>query len=95
MTDEGIIVSPTTILNHEFDHALQENTKYEQYKNDQKINDNEYKNKEECRVIKGSEQQTAKSLGEIKDNEVTRKNHNGEPVMTKSVTSNKLWSEYE
>jgi len=44
-------------------------------------------NEEEKRVITGSEQITAKKHGEIKGNEVTRKNHNGVPYYTESPIS--------
>lgn len=49
--------------------------------------DPDYKNAEEKRVITGSEQKTAKKLGEIKEGQVTRKDHGGTPIETKGPTS--------
>ena len=46
-----------------------------------------YDNKEEQRVIEGSEQKTAKALGEIKEGEVTRKDHRDILIETVSPTS--------
>jgi RHS repeat-associated protein len=77
LTDEGHILSPTTILNHEVDHALQHDQNPEQYVNDMNSPDPNYGNKEEKRVITGSEQDTAKKLGEIKEGDVTRTSHKG------------------
>jgi RHS repeat-associated protein len=77
LTDEGHILSPTTILNHEVDHALQHDQNPEQYLNDKNSPDPNYGNKEEKRVITGSEQDTAKKLGEIKEGDVTRTSHKG------------------
>ncbi len=87
ITNEGQIMSPTSVLNHEVDHALQYDQNEEQYMKDRKTKDPDYKNKEEKRVITGSEQTTAKKLGEIKEGEVTRKDHGGSPYDTKGPTS--------
>ena len=82
-------VSPATILNHEADHALQHITHYNQYKKDRKKgSDSQYDTKEERRVITGSEQKTARKLGEINKDEVTRTNHKSDNVTTKGPTSN-------
>jgi len=91
MTNEGHDLSPATVLNHEFGHAVDHNNNPEQYakdsdpKNslDKRFDDNEEKN-----VIQGVEQDTAKKLGEIKDGEVTRKDHDGFFFTTKSPISN-------
>ena len=77
LTEEGHIVSPTTILNHEVDHALQHDQNPEQFFNDINTPDPNYGDKEEKRVITGSEQDTARKLGEIKEGEVTRTSHSG------------------
>lgn len=50
--------------------------------------DNLYYSPEEKRVITGSEQKTAKALGEIKDDEVTRRDHFGQHIIMESATSN-------
>ena len=65
----------------------------QKYKNDiKKYDDNHpdnlYYSPEEKRVITGSEQKTAISLGEIKDNEVTRTDHSGKHIMMEGTTSN-------
>lgn len=88
ITTEGAILSPTTILNHEIDHALQHDTNPKKLETDSKKgSDKQYDTKEERRVITGSEQKTAKKLGEIKEGEVTRKDHKGSPYETKGPTS--------
>ena len=94
LTDEGVVISATTILNHEGDHALQQVENLKQKEIDlANTNVGDYDNNEEKRVIDGSEQRTAKALGEIKDGEVTRKNHKGDLIETTSPTSNNLKNE--
>jgi hypothetical protein len=87
LTNELHELSPTSILNHEVDHALQHDQNPDQQKTDGKTPDSQYGNKEEKRVIEGSEQKTAKKLGEIKEGEVTRKDHGGTLYETTSPTS--------
>jgi hypothetical protein len=88
LTNEGVVMSPTSVLNHEIDHALQYDTNKNQYLKDIRTKTGDgYTNLEEKRVITGSEQTTAKKLGEIKDGEVTRKDHNGVLYETKGVKS--------
>ena len=87
-TTEGHILSPTSVLNHEVDHALQHDQKPKEYLEDRKKgSDAQYDTKEERRVITGSEQTTAKKLGEIKEGEVTRKDHKGTAYETKGPTT--------
>ena len=52
-----------------------------------KIKDADYKNKEERRVITGSEQDVAKRLGKRNSVQVTRSDHFGEPIIVDSPTS--------
>lgn len=87
ITNEGHILSPTSVLNHEIDHALEEDLHPEEKRKRKKIKDPHYTNLEEKRVITGSEQETAKKLGEIKDDEVTRKDHGGYFYSTKGPTT--------
>jgi hypothetical protein len=87
ITTNGIEVSPTTILNHEADHANQELYNPDQKKIDKNTPDVKYGNKEEKRVIEGTEQTTAKKLGEIKEGEVTRTDHEGTGYETKGPTT--------
>ncbi|MEN2403179.1 RHS repeat-associated core domain-containing protein, partial [Flavobacterium sp. MC2016-06] len=87
LTNEGVVISATTALNHEGDHALQSVENSKQYSSDLATPVEGYDNKEEQRVIEGSEQETAKALGEIKEGEVTRKNHRGDLIETIDPTS--------
>ena len=96
-TDRGIKLSPTAILDHELDHAVQKFSNPEQYNkdnNDPKTSeDSQYDTKEERRVIEGSEQRTAKALGLTKEGQVTRTNHNkGKLYPTTGVESTKTKS---
>ena len=89
-TDNGVL-SPATGLEHEADHALAFNTDPKSYEARIKTPDTNYDNKEELRVIRGSEQKIAEAKGEIPKGQMTRKDHSsGLPVIVKSVTSNKL-----
>ena len=96
-TTTGVMMSPTTVLNHELDHALgldkasKDNKKLQEHiANRKKGSDSQYITKEERRVIMGSEQITAKALGEIKDGEVTREDHFHRNIFeAESPTSNK------
>ena len=87
VTNEKQIVSPTTVLNHEVDHALQHDQNPKQFDTDRKSPDAQYQTKEEKRVIEGSEQETARKLGEISEGEVTRKDHLGRRFTTTGPTS--------
>ena len=77
-TKNGTILSPYTILNHEGDHALDNVVNPEGHKKDKETEDKDYGNKMEKKTIEGTEQITAKALGEIKEGEVTRTDHKGE-----------------
>jgi hypothetical protein len=74
-------------LNHEADHALQSILNPQQQRLDKKTQDDQYDNAEERRVITGSEQATALKHGEIKEGQVTRKNHRSYPYYVDSPTS--------
>ncbi len=94
LTNKGVVISATTVINHEADHALREVENPKQKMKDKNTEDKNYDNKEEKRVIEGSEQRTAKALGEISEGEVTRTDHNkGEFVKTIDPTSTKLENE--
>lgn len=81
--------SPTTVLNHELDHAFDHVKNPEAHEKRVATSDDKYGNKEEARVIKGSEQKTARALGEIPKGIVTRTNHKGQYYPTASPTSAK------
>lgn len=87
MTTNGNNLSPTTILNHEADHALARFTNYNEWIDNIGEENVPYDNEEEKRVVTGSEQRTAKALGEISDGEVTREDHKGNSYRTESPTS--------
>ena len=76
-TSNGYKMSPVEILNHEIDHALQHDKNPNEQTKDIQTKDNQYKNKEEKRVIEGSEQTTAKKIGKLNEGEVTRNTHKG------------------
>ena len=66
-TSKGTL-SPATILEHEMDHGVQYQTKTEQYLKDKDVNkssDPHFSNKEEKRVITGSEYKTGVANGEL------------------------------
>lgn len=84
------LVSPTVLLNHEIDHANQHDKNPAQQKKDGNTPDAQYENKEERRVITGSEQETAHQLGEVPAGEATRTDHAGALFEMKSSTSNEL-----
>ena len=86
-TTENVVISPTTILNHEFDHALQDILNPKQKAQDKATEDYNYDNAEERRVITGSEQETAIKLGEILPEQITRDNHLGKTIPVESPTS--------
>jgi RHS repeat-associated protein len=93
--DGGAILSPTTVLNHEFAHALTydvavKNDKLKEWYADcAEGSDPDYGRKNEKWIITRTEQKTAKAFGEIKEDQVTRKNHSGQLVKTENSTSNK------
>lgn len=84
ITTNDKFLSPTVVLAHEVDHALQSVVNPGQYQKDSRDPDPKYDNKEEKRVIEGSEQTTARKLGEVGENEATRKDHD---VMQKFKTT--------
>jgi len=91
VTTNGIKLSPATALGHEADHAQQWLNKPEQYKQDIKKEVSSYDNKEDRRVILGSEQDTAKKHEEIQEGETTRYDHSAEKVIkTTSPTTTQI-----
>ncbi len=92
-SDEGYTMSPATCLEHEFDHGVsyaKDPVAYHERRDDDNPNsyDKQYENKEERRVITGSEARTARANYEYPEGYV-RKNHNGGRFVTvPSSTSN-------
>ena len=91
-TTNGHVLSPATLLDHEANHALRGETDKggKSVASEPSIAAGKYENKEEQRVITGPEQVTARANGEIPLVGVTRNDHYGRPVVTQSVTSNKV-----
>ena len=87
LTSSDKKMSPAAVLNHEADHTLQYLKNTDKFAQDSKTLDPDYNDKEEMRVITGSEQKTALALGEISAGEVTRTGHIGIPYITKSPTT--------
>ena len=87
LTSSDKKMSPAAVLNHEADHTLQYLKNPDKFAQDSKTLDSDYNDKEEMRVITGSEQKTAFALGEISAGEVTRTDHIGIPYITKSPTT--------
>ena len=87
LTSSDKKMSPSALLNHEADHTLQYLKNPDKFAQDSKTLDPDYNDKEEMRVITGSEQKTALALGEISAGEVTRTDHIGIPYITKSPTT--------
>ncbi|WP_367331360.1 hypothetical protein [Sphingobacterium multivorum] len=71
---EEITLSPATILEHEFDHAVNSNKMDKEGNKRPKVTDGQYDNSEEKRVIQGAEKKTGNLNGEIPKNQ-HRKDH--------------------
>lgn len=89
-SDNNVVTSPATGFDHEADHAVNQKLYPDEYKKNTSTADSAYGDKEERRVITGSEQKTARANGEINQKQVTRRNHGGKSVITEGVTSNKI-----
>ena len=87
-TTDGGRQSPATRLDHEFNHALDEINDAHNHRIRQNILDEQYKNKEERRVITGGEAETARKNGES-----VRKNHSGKVIETTSPISTYMLEE--
>ena len=94
-------LSPATLLEHEAAHA---NMYLDGESNE--ATDYQYDTKEERDIITGNERRMARANGEIRKNQVTRRNHGGIHVIVKDIMSttiddekNKLfqqqWKEYQ
>ncbi len=89
-SNNGIVRSPASVLDHELDHMVDFSENPIKHRERSMQKNDQYGTAEEERVIKGSEQETAKANDEIKDGQVTRTNHAGHAVFTDGVTSNKV-----
>ena len=82
------IVSPATIFAHEMDHIAESHFNKSEFIKNSNTSDKQYHNKEEKRVITGTETEVAKKLGEIPQDGVTRTDHKAILTPTNSPTSN-------
>lgn len=88
-TDGDADLTPTAVLDHEMDYALDYINNPDEHNKRANTPDKQYGNKEEKRVIQGSEQSTAKKLGLTNKKETTRKNHDGSLIKTAGVNTTK------
>jgi RHS repeat-associated protein len=86
-TTDGKLLSPTTVLNHEADHALDDIENPVEHNRNRKTSDANFDNKEERRVILGTETETAIKLGEIEKGQISRDDHSGYETRTSSPIS--------
>ena len=89
-TEKGHLLSPATLLAHEFEHGVDAETNYEQYKADAKTKVPSYGNENERKVITNEEQDIAKAHGEIGNDEVTRTDHGGVYVRIMYMTPKQI-----
>ncbi len=82
-TKDGVELSPATILEHETDHAVDDADNHSEHSDRVGKEDTKYDNKEERRVITGSEAKTAVSNGEAKKGWVRSDHKSGEYVEKK------------
>ncbi len=90
---DGDIISPATILEHEFDHAVDHANNTATNRQNVKKLDPIWGNAEEKRVVQGSETKTARANGEISPNKKFSRNSygkNGYFVPVEGPTSNKI-----
>lgn len=86
-TTSVYFLTPAENLGHEFDHLQEYNECPEEVMSNREITDENYGNKEEERVISGSESKTAHELGRIKDGQQTRYDHLGVKYNVPKVSS--------
>ncbi len=85
---EEITLSPATILEHEFDHAVNSNKMNKEGNKMPKVTDGQYDNTEEKRVIQGSEKKTGNLNGEIPKNQHRKDHRTGTFLNVSSPVSN-------
>lgn len=90
--ENGDILSPATVLEHEIDHMNNSATNPKEHKKNVGKPMKNYSNTEEYRVITGSETHTAKANGEIATSKSQSRYSHGSnklvSVKTKGPTSN-------
>ena len=89
-TDNIYVLTPAELLSHEADHALFYDINPESSISRHRDTNSPYGNKEDERVITGTEQEVAKKLGRLQEGESTRENHNGIPYNVISPDSDDI-----
>lgn len=87
-TTDGETMSPATMLEHEVAHEVSYQEDTPAHRERQKPDGSKHTNKEEKRVITGTEAKTARANKEVPQN-YTRPNHGGKRIITPDPTSNK------
>jgi len=88
-TENGLYESPATALEHEFDHAVDDFWDHDAHMDRGKQYDKQYGNKEEWRVMTGSEKKTATKNGEFKPGQVAN-SHGGKGYDVNDPTTTKF-----
>ena len=83
-TTNDVFISPTTALDHEDEHAAGNAKSPTNFDKLLHTPDKKYDNKEEKRVITGTEQKTARALGETNKVEKTREDHSAKELLQTS-----------
>ena len=92
MTNTAYILTPAELLSHESDHALEFDRDKEGATKRNNTPDEKYGNKDDTRVIEGSEQDVAKKLGRVQDVGSTRTDHFGTGYYVPSSDSDEVES---
>ena len=100
-TENGDVLSPATILEHEADHSISRVKNWREHIDRGKIPDDNYGNKEEKRVVQGSETKTARANGEISESKTYSRTTHGRSgkrlnkrVKVKNETSTEIIKKY-
>ena len=93
-TDKLYFLSPMENLQHEADHGAKYNSDPTTMLKDGEVSDPAFGNREERRVILGSETETAQKLGKLKEGEITRSSHTGVYIKVADVNSTFVDSEF-
>ena len=94
ITDNLYFLSPMENLQHEADHGAKYNSDPTTMLKDGEVSDPAFGNREERRVILGSETETAQKLGKLKEGEITRSSHTGVYIKVADVNSTFVDSEF-
>ena len=87
ITTKNKLLSPATMLDHEFQHCVNYEVDKNKYINQIDIENEVYTTEEEKSVIENRERQTAIKHNEINNNEKTREDHFGQEFYTRTPSS--------